>query len=164
MSDTNVSENPDCHLRRDRGTGRGVCCVILLSSLSLLATAAGSAPAAATGNVDCDRSPYWSSQQDCIGVWLGAAERDLEEVYAAALEYAAKLDAGNAGDYDDPSPDYRAMTYLVESQTAWKQYRDRTCHLDYFKDPGTLSRVAEGECLLALTKARIRGLKAFMEQ
>lgn len=138
--------------------------MILISGLSLLAIAAGTAPAPAIDNVDCDRSPYWSSQQDCTGVRLGAAEQELEVVYAAALDYAAKLDAGNAGDYDDPSPDYRAKTYLVESQTAWKQYRDRTCHLDYFKDPGTLSRVAEGECLLALTKARIRGLKAFMEQ
>jgi uncharacterized protein YecT (DUF1311 family) len=132
--------------------------------MALLAIAAGSAPAPASGNVDCDQSPYWSSQQECTGVRLGAAEQELEIVYAAALAYAAKLDGDNAGDYDDPSPDYRAKTYLVESQAAWKQYRDRTCHLDYFKDPGTLSRVAEGECLLALTKARIRGLKAFMEQ
>lgn len=138
--------------------------MILISGLSLLAIAAGSAPAWATGNVDCDRPPFWSSQQECTGVRLGAAERELEEVYVAALDYAAKLDAGNAGDYDDPSPGYRAKTYLAESQAAWKQYRDRTCHLDYFKDPGALSRVAEGECLLALTKARIRGLKAFMEQ
>ena len=138
--------------------------MILLSGLSLLAIAGGSALAPPTGNVDCDRSPAWSSQQDCTGVRLGAAEQELEVVYAAALDYAAKLDAGNAADYDDPSPGYRAKTYLIESQVAWKQYRDRTCRLDYFKDPGTLSRVAEGECLLALTKSRIRGLKAFMEQ
>lgn len=138
--------------------------MILLAGLSLLAIAEDSAPAATAGNADCDRSPFWPSQQDCTGVRLGAAERELADVYAAALYYAAKVDASNTAEYDDPSQGYRATTYLIESQVAWKQYRDRTCHLDYFKDPGTLSRVAEGECLLALTKARIRGLKAFMEQ
>ncbi|MEO5598504.1 MAG: lysozyme inhibitor LprI family protein [Novosphingobium sp.] len=126
-------------------------------ALSLLAAAAAS-----TG-IDCDKSPYWSKGQDCTAVKLAGAEKELAAVWNQALTYAAVIDKNNSDDYDSKEPGQTAKAYLVASERAWIAYRNTTCHLDYFKDPGTLSRVVEGECMLAMTRLRIKGLKSFME-
>ena len=122
------------------------------------------AVAAAQPHIDCNKSPYWSRGQDCTAAQLARAESQLAVVWKQALAYATKIDHDNSGDYDSHEPGNSAKAYLVASQRAWLEYRNKTCHLDYFKDPGTLSRVAEGECLLTMTKLRIKGLQAFMER
>ena len=113
--------------------------------------------------IDCNRLPYWSKSQDCTAVRIQSAEKELDIVWTKATAYAQALDKQHSGGYVPESKADTALASLIEAQGAWTSYRNKTCHMEFYKDPGQLSRVAEGECLEAMTKARIRGLKAFME-
>ena len=131
--------------------------MIILVAFAVLAAAPPRA-------VNCNVSPYWSKGQDCFPAQLLRTEGQLASVWKQAMVYATKIDEDNSADYDSPEPSYNAKAYLLASQRAWRDYRDKTCHLDYFKDPGILSQVTETECRLVMTRLRIKGLTAFMER
>ncbi|TNC48993.1 DUF1311 domain-containing protein [Rubellimicrobium rubrum] len=119
--------------------------------LLLMAAAAGPALAQAA---DCSEAVTQADLNECAYEGWQAADRDLNDAYAAAV--------AKARDYDATSSTPAAEDTLREAQRAWVAYRDPACKAQAFPLTGGAAYPMEQfGCLQRLTEQRTEMLWLF---
>ena len=121
--------------------------------LALVLTAVAAGPALAQ-EVDCSEAFTQADLNECAYQGWQAADRDLNEAYAAAV--------AKARDYDAASAPLSAEDTLREAQRAWVAYRDPACVAQAFAlAGGSAYPMEQFGCLQHLTEQRTEMLWLF---
>lgn len=128
----------------------------VVRALPALALLLMTAPAHAAGEkIDCDKATSTVEMTYCAEKAFEAADKELNEVYKAALAKIAKT--GNPAPYD--AKPWEAA--LRGSQRAWVAFRDAECkELEPMEwSGGTATSMSVLGCLEHLTQERVKALK-----
>lgn len=135
----------------------GICAVLTCGS-ALAQDQPEFAAADARLKACVDRDPSNMHTMACTSVAQGFADARLNTVYQAWTE------ALKHPPPDEAKDDAEILKRLVAAERAWIDFRDKDCSLQSTSMlGGTGEPLAAGDCVYAMTKARVKALEAARE-
>jgi uncharacterized protein YecT (DUF1311 family) len=118
-------------------------------------------------NSDCEAMPTNSTKSNCEASYEAAeANEAIEAPYNSLLKKMDGADqkwASEKWHTDGEEPTYREA--LIQSQSAWVQYRDAQCQIEMYEWRGGASAELRGAiCLFRLNRERLALLKKMLEE
>ncbi|MEB3218263.1 MAG: lysozyme inhibitor LprI family protein [Nostocales cyanobacterium 94392] len=99
-------------------------------------------------NVNCNNPQTTLEMRVCAGKSYETADKKLNQVYR---QLKPKLNA-------------KQQKRLVDAQTAWIQFRDKSCAFEgAFAEGGTLEPVLKLSCLTDVTQQRVKDLERYLK-
>ena len=99
-------------------------------------------------NVNCNNPQTTLEMRVCAGKSYEAADKKLNQVYR---QLRPKLNA-------------KQQKRLVDAQTAWIQFRDKSCAFEAGEvEGGTLEPVLKLSCLTDVTQQRVKNLEGYLK-
>ncbi|GAB5347365.1 lysozyme inhibitor LprI family protein [Alteriqipengyuania sp. 357] len=124
---------------------------MILTALALLASAQAAEP-----KVDCDNAMTQMAMNICAGREYQASDRELNAVWKKAASRAKETDKAVGG-----GTQHRE---LLAAQRAWLTYRDAHCSFEANQyRGGSIMPLIRSTCLTALTEARTKQLREYLE-